>query len=670
MLAPLTDLLDVWIGVRSASEFDEALLRERLIAIKHQLPWMHGMLLASLAGIVVALPPKTPLSIFSAAVLFAILLARAPHMLRIRPAEISGQSTRHELRRTFLVACVYFLVSLTWQLSLYFALPANEGCDVAMFAGIAALGAAAALSSFPPAARIPLIIGALPFSMLLTVGERPADQAVGLTLIVVTALRLRLLNVQNRVFERLVRTRFALEIEKKRALKAEQDAIGQQARAEDIANRDALTGLLNRRGFVRFLDATPDCDRRDLAIILLDLDGFKPINDTFGHPVGDKMLVEVSRRLRNIRSGELVVARLGGDEFAALSRCETAGQARLVAEQAVAAVCEPYVLDGREMHISACAGISFQNEDNIEDAMHRADVALYDAKRRMRGSVSLFSREMGDIVRRRTAIEQALREPGLGSDIQVAFQPIFDLNSLELDSFEALARWRHPELGWISPAEFIPISERMSMLLELSETLLARAAAAARHWPETVSLSFNLSPMQLCAPTTAANVLARIAQEQLDARRLLIEVTENALFADFEVARANLSQLREAGVRIVLDDFGAGDSSIRYLRDMGFDAVKLDGSLLSSASSGSAGVRLLEGMVALCRAMGQQCVAEYVENDDQLQLLRKLGCRYGQGFGLCPPISEPEAAELIRSGVLRTRRPKASARQVRMAALG
>jgi len=225
MLARLTDLLDAWIGVKSASEFDEALVRERLIAIKDQMPWMHGMLLASLAGIVVALPPKTPLSIFSAAVLFAILLTRAPYMVRIRPADVSGQSARGELRRTFLVASCYFLVSLMWQLSLYFALPPNEGCDVAMFAGIAALGAAAALSSFSPAARIPLVIGAFPFAVLLTVGGRPADQAVGFTLIVVIALRLRLLNVQNRVFERLVRTRFALEIEKRRAIQAEQDAI-------------------------------------------------------------------------------------------------------------------------------------------------------------------------------------------------------------------------------------------------------------------------------------------------------------------------------------------------------------------------------------------------------------------------------------------------------------
>lgn len=654
MFARLRDRLDALIGVASASEYDEALLRERFIAMKRQMPWMHGMLMASLAGIVIALPPIRPLSICSAAVLFAILLVRAPHMMRLRPDEVTAQSARSELRRTFLVANVYFLVSLAWQLSLYFALPPNEGADVAMFAGIAALGASGALSSFSPAARVPLLLGALPFAILLTAEGRPADQAIGFTLFVVIALRLRLLNVQNLTFEGMVRARFALELEKRRALEAEQNAISQQARAEEIANRDPLTGLVNRRGFVATLAGIPERTRPSLALILLDLDGFKPINDTFGHLIGDQMLVEVSRRLRDIGAGVLTVARLGGDEFAVVCRCESAGHAVVVAQQAIASLSAPYGLDGREMRISACAGVSFQGGTGVDDALRRADIALYDAKRRMRGSVSLFSEQMEDDVRRRTAIEQALREPGLGSEVKLAFQPIFDLHSLELSSFEALARWRHPDLGWISPSEFIPISEQISVLQELSEALLAQASAAAKHWPDRVSLSFNLSPVQLCGPETASNVLATIAQQRLNPKRLLIEVTETALLADFEAARANLSQLRNAGVRIVLDDFGAGYSSISYLREMAFDAVKLDGSLLSSASAGSSGLTLLQGVLALCRAMGQPCVAEYVENDDQLRLLRTLGCRYGQGFGLCPPLSEQETDELIRSEVLRT----------------
>lgn len=656
MPARLRDRLDALIGTCVSSEFDDALLIERLIAIKRQMPWMHGMLLASLAGICVALPPSEPFSIVSAAVLFAILLVRAPHIWRIRTEEITSQDARRELRRTFLIANLYFFLSLAWQLNLYLELPANDGANVAMFAGIAALGASGALSSFTAAARTPLLVGALPFSLLLVIAPEPADKAIGLTLFVVIVLRLRLVKVQNQVFEGLVRARFALENEKKRALKAERAAISQQVRAEEIASSDALTGLINRRGFVGKLHTMQETPGQTMGLVLLDLDGFKPINDTFGHLVGDEMLVEVSRRLRCLGSDGLVVARLGGDEFALMCGCQSPGQAALIAKKAVANVSAPYKLDGRDMRISACAGVSFQKGADADDALRRADIALYDAKRRMRGSVSLFSAQMEREVQRRTAIEQALREPDLASEIQLAFQPIFNLKSLEVSSFEALARWRHPELGWISPSEFIPISEQISVLQELSDTLLERAAGAARHWPGSVSLSFNLSPVQLCAPETASNVLSTIARKGLDPRRLLIEVTETALLADFEAARANLRRLCEAGVRIVLDDFGAGYSSIGYLREMPFDAVKLDGSLLSSANKGTNGVCLLEGVLALCRAMSQQCVAEYIESDDQLQLLRKLGCRYGQGFGLCPPVSEAQADELIRSGVLRSGR--------------
>jgi EAL domain-containing protein (putative c-di-GMP-specific phosphodiesterase class I) len=252
-------------------------------------------------------------------------------------------------------------------------------------------------------------------------------------------------------------------------------------------------------------------------------------------------------------------------------------------------------------------------------------------------------------VQRRTTIEQALREPELAAGIELLFQPIFELGSMELISFEALARWQHPKLGWISPAEFIPITEQVSILHEISDALLARAASVACGWPTSVRLCFNLSSVQLCSPATASNVLALIDQERLDPRRLEIEVTETALLADFDAARANLSALREKGVRIVLDDFGAGYSSIGYLRQIKFDTVKLDGSLISSMTDVDNGLPLLRGVLELCRATGHDCVAEHIETAQQLHLLRQLGCRYGQGFGLCEPVTRDVAAAMATS---------------------
>lgn len=494
--------IDRLIGIAGASPYDLALLRERLAGLKRQLPWMHGMLLASLTGMVAALHAQGTVSISvsqgaisvaPALLLIGIILVRACYLLRVRAEELSIEETRRELRKTALTACFYFLVSLSWQLGLYFRLPAKDSADIAMFAGIAALGASAGLSSFPAAAKIPIVVGAVPFAVLLTVAPKPAHQAIGLTLLVVVAVRLRLINVQNLIFERLVRSRFSVEIEKKRALEAEQEAVTEQLRVEEMANTDALTGLVNRRGFLAKLQSTASVTRRRLAIILLDLDGFKAINDTFGHAIGDEILVEVSQRLRRVPSEKVAVARLGGDEFALLCPSDSAREALMIAKQAIASLSAPYWLQQRHMRISACAGVSYWNDDNIADGMRRADIALYDAKRRARGGVAIFTQEMERDVQRRTAIEQALREPDLAADIQIAYQPIFDLQTLQLASFEALARWCHPELGWISPSEFIPITEQISVLHKISDALLTRAAAAARQWPESVRLSFNLS---------------------------------------------------------------------------------------------------------------------------------------------------------------------------------
>jgi diguanylate cyclase (GGDEF)-like protein len=652
MLRGIANSLDAHLGIGGSSEHDSALLRERFADLKAQLPWLHGMLLASLVGIVLALGSHPEVSRAPAAVLFGIIVVRAALLFGTRPSALPIEAIRHEIRKTFLTANLFFAVMLCWQLNLYFSMAGEDSADIAIFAGLAAVGASTGLSSFPAAARTPLLLCAMPFAGLLAIGPKPAHIAIGLTLMVVVLVRLRLIKVQDVTFERLVRSRFTVEAEKKRAVKAEQVALAEQARVETIANTDSLTGLINRRGLVAKLDALPSIERKKLALILLDLDGFKPINDTFGHLAGDTILVEVSRRLTSLSAVKLLVARQGGDEFAILSECDGPAEAVALAQQAIATLGSPYKVQGQHMRISACAGVSHQQDDQVGDAMRRADIALYDAKRRGRGSASLFSADMEREVQRRTTIEQALRDPELATDIRLLFQPIFELGPMRLRSFEALARWRHPELGWISPAEFIPITEQVSILHEISDALLMRAATAARQWPSSVRLCFNLSPVQLCSSTTAANILALIARERLDPGRLEIEVTETALLADFDAARANLSTLREKGVRVVLDDFGAGYSSISYLREMKFDIIKIDGSLISSMNDVETGLPLLRGVLELCRATGHDCVAEHIETAQQLHVLRQLGCRYGQGFGLCEPVTEGVAAAMASSRAL------------------
>jgi diguanylate cyclase (GGDEF)-like protein len=640
---------DSFAGIQSETDQDRAILIERFEALKLQLPWLYVIMAVTVVGVQLAAGTQHPWSFAPAAAMLLVIAFRAVHWLRPRSGPPDFRLVQRELRRAYLVAALFCTADLLWSASLYARLGEIERVEVAMLSGLAAIGASCGISGFPAAARIPLFLLGIPAGLALCAGPVGAEAGIGAGLILLTLINLRMLNVRDETFTRLVDARFTVESERKRALEATMQAVDEKRRVTGLANTDPLTGVANRRGFLGALAEIAPEKRRQLAMVLIDLDGFKPINDTFGHDSGDALLVQVSRRLQALASSALPVARLGGDEFAMVMHCVGPGHALGFAEHAIAALSRPFCIEGRDTRISACAGISFQGGEDVGEAIRRADIALFDAKRRGRGQASLFSSTMEQDVHRRTSIEQALRDPGLGDEIDLLFQPIFRLDTMELTSFEALARWRHPELGWISPSEFIPITEQISVLHEFSYDLLKRAARAALEWPETVQLSFNLSAVQLCTGGTAAKVLDTITEAGLPAARLQIEVTETALLADFELARRNLSRLRTHGVRIVLDDFGEGYSSIRYLREMNFDAIKLDGSLVSTITRPGSGLPLLQGVLALCRAMGQQCVAEHIETEQQAILLRQLGCRYGQGFHLSPPVSRADAAALAWS---------------------
>ena len=435
---------------------------------------------------------------------------------------------------------------------------------------------------------------------------------------------------------------------------AERSALIERSLARQLADTDVLTGLGNRRALLAEIERRVRADHGPFAVALIDLDGFKAINDTFGHSTGDELLIAVSRRLTGLIQKAGFVARLGGDEFAILFSGDGDRSVEQSIAEAIARIAEPYTHHNRNLVVSACAGIAFRNgsESDPTQTIRMADIALFSAKRKGRGTVELFSDALEMGVKRRAEIEMALRAPGVEDQIELAYQPIVDLESMAVCSFEALARWRHSELGWISPSEFIPITEQISVVERISEVLLARAAAEAVRWPQSMRLSFNLSAVQLCSEDSAQRILHLIATAGLAPARLQLEVTETALLGDFDAARRNLARLSEAGVRLALDDFGAGYASISYLREMSFDAVKLDGSLVSAASTDRAGTRLLKGVLDLCRAVELPCIAEHVETEQQVVLLRELGCRLGQGYWLARPMSADHARQVAQSELI------------------
>lgn len=652
-------LLDRWIGIAGTSKIECELLHERLSSLKRQLPWLYAILFANLVGFHLTVRQEAEVSSAPALVFLTVIAVRAVHWLRLSRPIGQADEFRRELRSTFLVCVAFSIAFCAWSLKLCWTLSGPHRIDIVMFATLTALGSSYALVAFPAAARVPLLILGLPLALSMAISSQITHAGMGISLAVLILLTLRLLKGQDRAFARLIYSRFAIAAEKQRAVDAQKLAIAEQARARLMANSDALTGLANRRGFLGSLDDIESADRRKFALILVDLDGFKPINDTFGHASGDALLVEVSRRLQAVDGRRAIVARLGGDEFAIACACAHAEEAVSIARQLVAAVTVPFSIDGRTLSISACAGVSFQSDDDLQAAMRRADIALYRSKDCGRGHVALFTGDMEQDAKRRTSIEQALREPGIDQDIEIAFQPIFELETMEICSFEALARWRHPQLGWISPAEFIPITEQMSVLDSMNDALLRRAANAANQWPDRIRLSFNLSAVHLSSAGYGARIISLLEDAEFDATRLQLEVTETALLADFQAARDNLSALGARGVSILLDDFGAGYSSISYLREMNLEAVKLDGSLLA-LGDGTGGLPLLRGVLALCEAIGLPCVAEHIESQQQLDILKELRCQFGQGFLLSPPLDRAAAVSLAWSAT-RPRRARAAA---------
>jgi diguanylate cyclase (GGDEF)-like protein len=656
MLGRASHILDRLLDVGDAkTEFGRSLLRERYDALGRQVPLLYLIALANFTGAHVAMGGP-PADFFHPLYLLAgLVVLRLVHWLLRRSRVLEPEQILVELRRTWIIAAILSLGFGYWSVRLVATGEADVQDRVILFCCLAAIGCAYGLSSFPSAARLSLILCGMPLSIWLLFSNRISDLALGTSLILVTLLVLRLVNVQNRGFVRLVETRSSVEAERERARAAERKARVEQRRAKRMADTDALTGLASRRAFITALEhRLADAEAGPFMLAVVDLDGFKPINDTFGHSAGDAVLIEVSRRLRAHEAEDGLAARIGGDEFALIVPRSTVAAGGAVGQRICDSLARPYLVHGREFRVSACCGLAMLKPGaiSVESALARGDAALYHAKQRGRGGAAMFSRALDKANRRRVAIERALRSEEVQGDIGLVFQPILNLGTGELHAFEALARWRHPELGDISPAEFIPIIEHINLVERISDGLLRCAAGEAARWPDAVRLSFNLSAVQLCAPRSAERILKTIAASRLDPTRLQIEVTETTLLADFESARRNLRHLRAAGVRIVLDDFGAGFASISYLREISFDAIKLDGSLVTSALGSTAATRLLKGVLELCSSLGVPCIAEHIETDDQLALLRQLKCHQGQGFILSAPIGADEAAEMAATRLL------------------
>jgi len=436
--------------------------------------------------------------------------------------------------------------------------------------------------------------------------------------------------------------------------------ITERRRAEEqiiyLAHHDVLTDLPNRallrERLERAIEALHAGGGWGVAVLLLDLDRFKEVNDTLGHPVGDALLQAVAGRLRDCVREVDTISRLGGDEFAIIQRArDPAPDSAALAARIQEAIEAPFDIDGHQVNVGTSIGIAIApgDGDTPDELMKNADLALYRAKSDNGGTYHHFEPEMDRKMQERRRLEADLRKALVNGEFRLHYQPLLNIERNEVCGFEALIRWRHPERGNIPPTEFIPLAEETGLIIPIGEWVLRQACTEAAGWPDDLKIAVNISPAQFKVRSLAETVMRNLAATGLRPARLELEVTESVMLSDEKTAFSALHQLHDLGVRIALDDFGTGYSSLSNLRKFPFDKIKIDRSFVKELSAANLdALALVRSVAQLGVSLGMATTAEGVETQEQMSHVRAEGCTEIQGFFICPPCPANEIEQLIR----------------------
>ncbi|WP_456835844.1 MULTISPECIES: bifunctional diguanylate cyclase/phosphodiesterase [unclassified Bradyrhizobium] len=427
-----------------------------------------------------------------------------------------------------------------------------------------------------------------------------------------------------------------------------------EAKITYMAQHDALTDLPNRVLLKEWMERALSgarCGGPSLAVLMLDLDRFKDVNDTLGHPAGDALLKSVAARLRRSVSDTTLVARLGGDEFSVIDHVsDPVTEAGLLAEKIRKALSEPIDLGDHRVTTTTSIGIAIAPRDGTDsdEVLRSADLALYSAKSGGRGSFRFFEPELDRLLQARRSLERDMRSALANGEFELHYQPFIHVASGETCGFEALLRWHHPQRGMVSPAQFISLAEETGLIVPLGEWVLRTACAEAAKWPDDLKIAINLSPVQFRSPELVPVIVHALASAGISPKRLELEVTETAIIQDSEAVFTALSQLHDLGVRIALDDFGTGYSSLSFLQKFPFDKVKIDRSFVSELSGATdESRRIARAIVRFAVSLGKTTTAEGVETREQLDILRADACVEVQGFHFSPPVQSEKVAQMI-----------------------
>ena len=530
-------------------------------------------------------------------------------------------------------------ISIAWALSLLHYGDAYAQGHVLFTIGMTVTSCIFCQLHLRPAVLLVALTTAVAFLGLALTTDRPVFVVISLSMLLALAVMVYIALIFWRDFTTKI------EFQKELAASQRQNMF--------LANTDMLTQLPNRRQFfARLQDLLRQVGGGDGGFVIgaIDLDGFKAVNDLYGHGAGDRLLVEAGRRLEKISDAATFFARLGGDEFGVIAEMNSSDEnVRSLGRRICEALQAPFELQDGGVTISASVGLAIHPEAGVtqERLFECADYALYHAKRRSRGRAVVFSREHEGEIREAATLELCLRDADLEKEMSLHFQPIMDETGAQIIAFEALARWCSPKVGQVSPDIFIRIAERSEMMGRLTQTLLRKALASLSQWPERIGVTFNLSARDLASRESIVNIIAILQASGIAPGRIDFEVTETALMQDVSQAREALDELKAFGVGIALDDFGTGYSSLGYIRQFPIDRIKIDRSFIRDVEADPSCRAILKSVVDLCKNLQISCVVEGVETSPQWEALKELGCTRFQGYFFGKPMPAHEAARYI-----------------------
>ncbi len=609
------------------------LVRSQLRVFTSQVPVLYAMLLINVLSVCYTHlhTAPAPLIIAGAGVLICVSLVRISTWVRTRQRALSNAQAVRRLKTILAITGVMAPLYVIWGISLYPYGDAYDQGQMAFFLAITAIGATFCLMHFRPVALLLTVVGSLPTVVFLLCTGRPTFVTMGLNLALVTVAIVHILLKHSHDFANMV------GIQKELA-KKHLETLRLADENSRLANLDALTDLPNRRQFFANLNEMLRLAaqrKKRFVVGVIDLDGFKPVNDVYGHVAGDQVLVETGRRLRDICEETILLARLGGDEFGLLIEGDL-GEAQISAcgERICAALRAPFLLSDVTVQIAGSIGFASFPEagSTAESLFERADYALYHAKQHVRGRPVIFSREHEFQIRQFASVEKCLRAADLERELSLAFQPIFDVARGEPVAFEALARWESPELGRVPPNVFVRVAERTDFITHLTQILLRKALAHARSWPDDVRISFNLSVRDVASSEAIMKIIAIIQESGVPPGRIDLEVTETALMHDFDKGCECLKALKALGVAIALDDFGTGYSSLSYVHRLPLDKIKIDRGFIKDIETQATCRDIVKTVIDLCRNLKLACVIEGMETKEQAQILLGLGGTMMQGY--------------------------------------